>query len=240
MPNRIHLTIMPGIKLNIGGNKTKQVAHDSKTATTRGTSNVRMNLVLSCKKSMFRSHQDIKTCKETSAIIATSKPPNANTSDLVTGYKKPMLKSHQDNTSYVQASRSRVINSSFNTADGTETSSVLTTDEIMFDTWGIESSTNIDDMRRSFTISNQSTSRTSRSIIEFKEPNGHQPKSRNSWVSSSFNADVDNSDDELDDSVYTLLDDQDECHFRKLSLHDILVEEELSFRKSLVWNDEDK
>jgi hypothetical protein len=125
MPNRIHLTIMPGIKLNIGRNKTKQVVHDSKAATTRCASNARMNLALSCKKSMFRSHQDIKPCTKTSAIITTSEPPNANTSDLVTSCKKPMLKSRQDNTAYVQASRSRVIHSSFNTADGTETSLVL-------------------------------------------------------------------------------------------------------------------
>jgi hypothetical protein len=87
---------------------------------------------------------------------------------------------------------------------------------------------------------NKQSTITSRTVIQFKEPNCHQPKGRSSWVSSSFNADADNSDDELDDSVYTLLDDQDECHFRKLSLHDILVEEELSFRKSLVWNDEDR
>jgi hypothetical protein len=28
--------------------------------------------------------------------------------------------------------------------------------------------------------------------------------------------------------------------FRKLSLHNILVEEELSFQRSLVWNDEER
>jgi hypothetical protein len=70
-----------------------------------------------------------------------------------------------------------------------------------------------------------------------------------SWIDStwdggaSFNFDEDNdSEDELDDSLYQLLDDDMDSpeQFKKLSLHNILVEEELSFQKSLVWNDDEK
>ena len=70
-----------------------------------------------------------------------------------------------------------------------------------------------------------------------------------SWIDStwdggaSFNFEEDNdSEDELDDSLYQLLDDDMDSpeQFKKLSLHNILVEEELSFQKSLVWNDDEK
>jgi hypothetical protein len=48
----------------------------------------------------------------------------------------------------------------------------------------------------------------------------------------------------LDDSLYQLLDLDDDVdtpeQFKKLSLHNILVEEELSFQRSLVWNDDEK
>lgn len=63
------------------------------------------------------------------------------------------------------------------------------------------------------------------------------------WDGGSFNFDDDNeSADELDDSLYQLLDDDMDSpdQFKKLSLHNILVEEELSFQRSLVWNDEEK
>lgn len=71
-----------------------------------------------------------------------------------------------------------------------------------------------------------------------------------SWIDStwdggsSFNydEDVESVEDALDDSLYQLLDDDDDSpeQFKKLSLHNILVEEELSFQKSLVWNDDEK
>jgi hypothetical protein len=71
-----------------------------------------------------------------------------------------------------------------------------------------------------------------------------------SWVDSTwdggssfnFEDDANSCDDELDDSLYQLLDDDVETpeQFKKLSLHDILVEEELSFQRSLVWNDDEK
>lgn len=226
---------MPSIKLNIGRTKTKRIAIDSNIATKN-------NLVLTYKKSILHSHKDIKAATKTSAIMVAPEQSDANKINLATNYKKAVSKSRYDKKAYVQCSRSQVIHSSFNT-DSTETSSVLTTEEVMFDTWGIESFTdlNIEKTRKSFTMNKQSALRTTRSIIEVKQPDCRESKSRNSWISSSFNADADNSsDDELDDSIYTLLEDQDGSHFRKLSLHDVLVEEELSFRKSFVCNDGDR
>jgi hypothetical protein len=144
----------------------------------------------------------------------------------------------------------RFISASFNTTDDTESSSVLTNEDGLFDMWGLDATTNLDELRRSFT--NKESLRTTRpvlqlksknatNVIEFKDPEKCHPKNRNSWISSSFNADGDaDPEDDLDDSIYTLLDDDEECHFRKLSLHDILVEEELSFRKSLIVNDEER
>jgi hypothetical protein len=71
-----------------------------------------------------------------------------------------------------------------------------------------------------------------------------------SWIDSTwdggsscnFEEDADSVEDELDDSLYQLLDDDVDSpeQFKKLSLHNILVEEELSFQRSLVWNDDEK
>ncbi|KAL7506874.1 hypothetical protein ACHAXN_004090 [Cyclotella atomus] len=205
---------MPVLKLNIRRpSKSKQVAQDSS------------------------SHQKSKLPE----VMKTS-----------TSYKKSMFKnqSRQEGKSSKESSRPRVIVASFNTTDDTESSSVLTNEDGLFDMWGLDSTTNLDVLRRSFT--NKESPRSSRpvlqlksksaaNVIEFKDPETCHPKNRNSWISSSFNADCDaDSEDDLDDSIYTLLDDDEECHFRKLSLHDILVEEELSFRKSLIVNDEER
>jgi hypothetical protein len=126
----------------------------------------------------------------------------------------------------------------------------LIADDGLFEVWGIDSSTDLDELRRSFTVNDKHSPRPTRpviefksestaKVIEFKDPEARPPKKR-SWISSSFNDGDVESEDELDDSVYTLLNDDEDCQFRKLSLHDILVEEELSFRKSLVWNDEER
>ena len=72
-----------------------------------------------------------------------------------------------------------------------------------------------------------------------------------SWIDStwdggsSFNfddEDVESVEDALDDSLYQLLDEDNDSpeQFKKLSLHNVLVEEELSFQRSLVWNDDEK
>lgn len=67
-----------------------------------------------------------------------------------------------------------------------------------------------------------------------------------SWVDSTWDGgssdDANSCDAELDDSLYQLLDDDVETpeQLKKLSLHNILVEEELSFQRSLVWNDDEK
>jgi hypothetical protein len=73
-----------------------------------------------------------------------------------------------------------------------------------------------------------------------------------SWIDSTwdggssfnFEDDANSCEEELDDSLYQLLDLDDDVdtpeQFKKLSLHNILVEEELSFQRSLVWNDDEK
>jgi hypothetical protein len=63
-----------------------------------------------------------------------------------------------------------------------------------------------------------------------------------SWICSTWDGGSfcsEESEDELDDSLYQLLDSPNDNsdQFKKLSLHNILVEEELSFQRSLVWND---
>ena len=84
-------------------------------------------------------------------------------------------------------------------------------------------------------------SKSATNVIGLKNPDNSKSKNRSSWVSSSFNADCEtNSEEELDASIYTLLDEEEESHFRKLSLHDVLVEEELSFRTSLLLNDDER
>jgi hypothetical protein len=85
-------------------------------------------------------------------------------------------------------------------------------------------------------------------LAEISEKPRHQPVQhpRNSWVCSSWDPSesfCDNSEEEedLDDSLYQLLDAESSEHSpkaKKLSLHNILVEEELSFQKSLVWNED--
>ena len=208
--------MIPGLKLNIRKTKPKQGAQDSTAGPKSKLPETKKTAAIS-KKSMFKSRQGGKAR---------------------------------------EASRPNVISTSFNTTDDTESSSVLTAEDGLFDMWGIDtsSSTNLDDLRTHFANDKSGSPRTTRPVIEFnskcstgsdiglKDPQIRRPKNRNSWISSSFNADGDaDSEDELDDSIYTLLDDEEEnCHFRKLSLHDILIEEELSFRKSLVWNDEER
>lgn len=76
---------------------------------------------------------------------------------------------------------------------------------------------------------------------------GHREHRHSSWICStwdggSFCSEDNDSEDEFDDSLYQLLDQGDDSpdQFKKLSLHNILVEEELSFQRSLVWNDEER
>jgi hypothetical protein len=62
-----------------------------------------------------------------------------------------------------------------------------------------------------------------------------------SWDPSESFCDYSEEEEDLDDSLYQLLDAESSEHSpkaKKLSLHNILVEEELSFQKSLVWNED--
>ena len=92
------------------------------------------------------------------------------------------------------------------------------------------------------------TPRTSRSK-EDTATKSRRGNRQGSWIDStwdggaSFNLEDNESiEDELDDSLYQLLDDEVDTpeQFKKLSLHNILVEEELSFQRSLVWNDDER
>lgn len=206
---------MPVLKLNIRRNRSKQVVRYSDTSPS-SKSHEAKKATLKSKKSIFHN------CQENNKSAPR------------------------------ECSHSEVINASFDTTDDAQSSSVPTAKEGLSDMWGINMSTNLDDLRRNFTSDKPGNSRSTRTVTEFKskfntdvielkDPETLKPKNRSSWVSSSFNADCEfDSEEELDASIYTLLDEEEECQFRKLSLHDVLMEEELSFRKSLLWNDEDR
>lgn len=99
-----------------------------------------------------------------------------------------------------------------------------------------------------FSCNIDETRRTNNRTKEDNTVKSRRGNRQGSWIDStwdggaSFNLeDNESEEDDLDDSLYQLLDEEEDTpeQYKKLSLHNILVEEELSFQRSLVWNDDE-
>ncbi|KAL7481236.1 hypothetical protein ACHAW6_006908 [Cyclotella cf. meneghiniana] len=209
---------MPGIKLNIVRPKSKQIAPQN---SARKANSPSAKLTSSSSSSEIKKNKIVLNCD----------------------FKKAMF-----NSSQTQGAKSCARQE----LDISDTDATARTD---FSEFTVERGLlpdNIYKPRRS--VDNETTDRPDGTeldnIKESETPPSHQGQQEHrhsSWICStwdggSFCSDDNDSQDDFDDSLYQLLDQGNDSsdQFRKLSLHNILVEEELSFQRSLVWNDEER